>query len=311
MVVIRRAGLKDVPGIVEVHCSDLEDNCWYSFPGGKRVEAKKPSDLSLYERWLNGGSWMSEQLCSIYLNNLLLAGHLPLIAELDNKIVAEMEIFFGWEHDRYLYAHIGVLQVHKEYQRMGIGTKVIKEAINFSKKRGASYLTVRPRDMLKGFYKQLGFNEWLKTIVIKAEARPFVSKLTWQENVTIFDKKRFWPFVLGQEQSSAQIWQIFHRNQFALPEFTSEPIHTGILNNEGKETVAIFFPHVYFGDMANVYAWSNDSLDEEHLWAVLTLAYQFGYDRVRTLTMEDKFHELKGKCPIEEIERQEIFRLEL
>ena len=63
-VVVRRGGLADVSQIVAIHCSDLEDNLWYRFPEGKRVAAKRVSELTLYERWLNGGSWMSEELWS-------------------------------------------------------------------------------------------------------------------------------------------------------------------------------------------------------------------------------------------------------
>ena len=310
-VVVRRGGLADVAQIVAIHCSDLEDNTWYRFPEGKRVVAKSVSELNLYERWLNGGSWMSEELCAIYLNNLLLNGHIPLVAELDGKLVGELELFYGKENDGHLYAHIGVLQVHKEYQRQGIGTLLVQKAIVTAKKRGASYITVRPRDLVRGFYQDLGFDEWLKTVVFFAEAAPFVSGLTWKEDTTIFHKQKFWPFILGYEQSSAQIWQIFHVNQFALPEFTREPIHTGIVSGRGKEIVTIFYPHVYFGDMANVYAWSNKGPNKEDLWTMLTLAYQFGYDKVRSLLTEDKYEGLKDSCSLAEIERQEIFRLNL
>lgn len=309
-LVIRRGELKDVAGIVDVHCSEL-DGTWYSFKGGVRKEVEGPTSLSLYERWLNGGSWMSPELCAVYINNLLLEGHIPLVAEQNGLIVGELELFFGWESDGNLYAHIGVVQVHKDHQRKGIGALLIKEAINYARKRGAYYLTVRPREGLKDYYKNLGFGEWLKTVVFTAEASPYVARITWEEDNTYFNKKKFSRFIMGQEQSSAQIWQIFHRNQFALPEFTREPIHTGRASTDGQEILAIFYPHVYCGDMANVYAWSDTDIRAEHIWTLLTLAYHFGYARVRSLLIEEHFERLKSKLPLEEMERQEIFRIEL
>lgn len=310
-LIIRRGELKDVAQIVDVHCSDLEDGTWYSFKGGIRNEAAGPSSLSLYERWLNGGSWMSKELCSVYINNLLLNGHIPLVAEQRGLIVGEVELFFGWESDGKLYAHIGVAQVHKAYQRKGIGIMLIKEAINVARRRGAYYLTVRPREYLKDYYKDLGFSEWLKTVVFSSEASPYISKIVWEEDDTYFNKKKFLHFIMGQEQSSAQIWQIFHQNHFALPEFTSEPIHTGKAISQNQEILAIFYPHVYCGDMANVYAWSGNKINTAHIWTMLTLAYHFGYAKVRSLLLEDSFDMMKAKLPLEEIERQEIFRVEL
>lgn len=310
-IVVRRGGLKDIDQIVKVHSSDLENDLWYAFPNGQRVETKDPENLSLYERWLNGGSWMSNELCTIYINSLLLGGHIPIVAEIDGMVVGELELFFGWESDHKLYAHIGVLQVHKDFQRQGIGTKLLQKAISTAKKRGASYLSVRPRDLLQPFYQEYGFSEWLKTVVFEAQAGPYLAKLRWEEDNTVFNKMKFWDFILGQEQSSAQIWQIFNRNFFALPEFTREPIHTGVITSDTQETVAIFFPHVYFGDMANVYAWSKTQAKDEHLWSILTLAYHFGYDRVRSLLDTKQFEKLSAKLPLVEIERQEIFRLDL
>lgn len=310
-VVVRRATLKDVPFITWVHCSDLEDDTWYAFPDGKRKEASDPKELTLYERWLNGGSWMSEELCAIYLNNLLLNGHMPLVASIGGTVVGELEVFYGYESDGKLYGHIGVVQVHREYQRQGLGTKLVEKAIEYAKKRGAEYLTVRPRDSLQSFYKKLGFSDWLRTVVFKAEAYPFLTRLSWQEDQSYFNKKRFSQFILGQEQSSAQIWQIFHKNLFALSEFTKEPIHTGKVRSMNHETLAIFFPHVYFGDMANVYAWSERDVTDEHIFSILTLAYHFGYDRVRSLLIEDKFERFKNKLQLGEMERQEILRLDL
>ena len=91
-LVIRRGELKDVAGIVDVHCSEL-DGTWYSFKGGVREEVEGPTSLSLYERWLNGGSWMSPELCAVYINNLLLEGHIPLVAEQNGLIVGELSCF--------------------------------------------------------------------------------------------------------------------------------------------------------------------------------------------------------------------------
>jgi len=78
MLRIRKATLDDVNGIVDVHTSGEE-----------------LSSLSVGERYLRGGPWMSVETCSIHINALLLENQLPAVAELDGRIVGEAEAFFS------------------------------------------------------------------------------------------------------------------------------------------------------------------------------------------------------------------------
>lgn len=73
---IRPATLADAAAITAVHCSHVE--IWRR--GGKGEPASYAS-LSLYDRWLHGGPWMSVETCAVHLNRWLRAGHPVLVAE--------------------------------------------------------------------------------------------------------------------------------------------------------------------------------------------------------------------------------------
>ena len=76
---VRLATLEDVHEIVEVHTADE------NLSGG------------IYDRYIRGGPWMATETLAIHLNNLLLDDQLVAVAELDGKIVGEVEVLFSEE----------------------------------------------------------------------------------------------------------------------------------------------------------------------------------------------------------------------
>lgn len=54
-------------------------------------------ELSVEERWSHGGPWMSIETCSIHLNYLLTNNQYPLVAEINGRIVGELELYIGEE----------------------------------------------------------------------------------------------------------------------------------------------------------------------------------------------------------------------
>ncbi len=113
---IRVASLDDVRGIVEVHCSGVGE--WVKRVDGREVEARY-EDLSVEERFSHGGPWMSVETCAIHINNLLINEQYPLVAELDGRIVGELELYVGEDRVLGRCGFIDVLEVHRDYRRAG------------------------------------------------------------------------------------------------------------------------------------------------------------------------------------------------
>lgn len=93
---IRVASIDDVEGIVQVHCSGIDR--WVRHTNAGAVEVNY-DDLSVAERFRHSDPWMSVETCAIHLNNLLTNGQYPLIAELNGRIVGEVEIYVCSEED--------------------------------------------------------------------------------------------------------------------------------------------------------------------------------------------------------------------
>ncbi len=102
---------------------------------------------------------MSVETCAVHINALLLDGQLPIVAELDGKIVGEAEVFLSEEPingEPKRIAHLDVIEVHPKFRRMGIGRALI-EHIDATLRGRIDFLTAQPSDKALEFYKKTGF----------------------------------------------------------------------------------------------------------------------------------------------------------
>ncbi|MHA1616817.1 MAG: GNAT family N-acetyltransferase [Candidatus Njordarchaeales archaeon] len=160
----RLATLDDAKGITEVHCSSITD--WIKIVNGKKIKASY-DELTIEERWSHGGPWMSVETCAIRLNYLLIHGQYPLVAEINGKIVGELEMYIGDEAD-FLgkNAYIDVIEVHKMFRRRGIGKALIEKAIAIAKENYCDTIAVWPTREAIGFYKKCGIGDIAYDITI-------------------------------------------------------------------------------------------------------------------------------------------------
>lgn len=99
----------------------------------------------------------------IIKNKLKSRKYIFLVAEVDNKIVGLLD---GYIIDSIFYLEkIGYLDhlcVDEEYRNNQIGSKLIKEFINISKKKKAKYIKLNSFNNNKSInlYKRLGFKEY-------------------------------------------------------------------------------------------------------------------------------------------------------
>lgn len=99
----------------------------------------------------------------IIKNKLKSRKYIFLVAEVDNKIVGLLD---GYIIDSIFYLEkIGYLDhlcVDEEYRNNQIGSKLIKEFINISKKKKAKYIKLNAFNNNKSInlYKRLGFKEY-------------------------------------------------------------------------------------------------------------------------------------------------------
>lgn len=156
---IRVATLKDCNALTTVHCSDI--TTWYRHVDDQKIEDTY-ENLSLWDRYLIGGPWMSPETCAIYLNYMLSSGQYPLVAEVNGKVIGEIDVFIGEEPPPLKKnACISVLEVAQGYRRQGVGKELVGEAIKLAEENGCNAIATIPDENAIDFYKKCRLDEIL------------------------------------------------------------------------------------------------------------------------------------------------------
>jgi len=88
---IRPARLDDSAEICSLFCARVP--VWQRLNAQGRAEDVAYERLTLYERWLHGGHWMSIETGAVFLNHLLLGAGIPLVAEDDGHVIGYAEAY--------------------------------------------------------------------------------------------------------------------------------------------------------------------------------------------------------------------------
>ena len=194
--------------------------------------------------------WGSDQACFMSSKTSLENGFFIQVAVCEEKIIGHAEWVVSDEPDcRFLY--LGMLQIHEEYQKRGIGTKLIESGANYAKNNNCAFLRTMP-SIESGsiyFYQKCGFiqtkdsNSTLKIKTIKTLAK----------NAERIDKVPFaavkaLPFVIGLYQhASAHIWKVYN----AQHEYDDRKVSSFVIG-ESYINIGAFEP----AERASVTCWS-------------------------------------------------------
>jgi len=281
---IRIASLDDVKGIVDVHCPSIDK--WVKYINGREVEVEY-EDLTVAERWSYGGPWMSIETCAIHINNLLVNDQYPLIAELDGKIVGELELYIGEERGILgKCGYIDVLEVHKNYRRRGIGKALVNKAIEIAEEHECDTIAVWPVKEAVEFYKKCGITETAYNIVyleinvnridIKVQKRysiePFPDNYDVLKNMEFISPRIFSSFVAWLKSN----WRYaIEKNRIVsiegcIPELRTCYIIESLWGNR---------------DVAKLSLWTNDVMNIEPALAIISsIARKSGVTKLHLLT---------------------------
>ena len=275
---IRKATLDDVQGIVHVHTAE-EDL----------------SGLSVKGRYLHGGPWMSVETCSIRINNLLLEGQLPLVAELGGKIIGEAEVLFSKEPvggKTRRISHLDVIEVHPDFRGKGIGRALVEFVERKAGKWGAEFMTAQPDDDAMGFYRKLGFDELLyEGLLVEVPTGEFEMVKVKPLGFFPWEAVESLELVAGRFQSSYDMWFSSFRDVFA-------GVHE--LGEAGKAGNSYYTLKSLPGrpGKASLFLWGL----EEDIPSAIGRAKELGFEKVLTVLKKETASALgaekKGKVPI-------------
>ncbi|MET1159808.1 MAG: GNAT family N-acetyltransferase [Thermoprotei archaeon] len=277
-LVIRKASLDDVKGIVDVHCSIVDK--WYKFTNGKRVEASY-EELSVVERWDHGGPWMSIESCAIHLNYVLVNNQYPLVAVLDNRIVGELELYIGYEKGVLgRHGYIDILVVHRSYQGRGIGRKLVEKAIEICMEKECDTIAVWPDPSAVEFYKKVGLDQIayrIKYVRIDLLDTKPLEPVRVSDFPEEYDLLSNWYFVSPRIESSYVAW-LKSRWDYAV-ELEAMKTYEVLIDRD----IALILESVWRSTSeASLYLWVRDrDLINEALEKAMGIAKYMGFNKLR------------------------------
>ncbi len=189
---------------------------------------------------------MAVETLAVHLNNLLLDDQLVAVAELDGKIVGEVEVFLSEElilgRVRKI-AHVDVIEVHPAYRSRGIGTALMEFVEEVARERGVELITVQPDKEAEGFYEKLGFDvELFRGRLVRVCAggtgKTTPMSFTWKDVKNL-------ELVAGRFQSSYSVFFSVVEDSIAGIHYTVETGRSGdsyyaLRNLPGRDGVAMF-----------------------------------------------------------------------
>ncbi|USS40429.1 GNAT family N-acetyltransferase [Thermococcus aggregans] len=283
---VRVAKLEDCKGIVQVHCSGVER--WIKKSEGREASYE---ELSIEERYLHGGPWMSIETCAVHLNSLLLEGQFPIVAEENGKIMGNAEVLISEEPIKgkiKRIAHIDVLEVHKNFRGRGVGKSIVEFIEELAREKGCELVTATPEKSAIGFYEKLGMRDVLHDVSFVefdlssfplTKTKPKVFEFSWDDVKNL-------EMVAGKFQSSYHHWFMAFKDKIA-------GIDDRIYFESGKigESYYVLEEVYYRGSIVTGYLWGR----KEDFPLLLSRARELGFKKLRTIIEKDLMEKFKPK----------------
>lgn len=252
MILIREAEARDLEGIVECHCSDVEK--WHGFRDGKVVELGY-GELTPYERChFNCGEWLDRGVCQLHLRLLGDKNEKAFVAELEGKVVGEAEVCLAVEPPPYgKYAFLTAVMVHRKFRRRGIGIALVQHTIRWARERECvAYDTIPDNERAKALYNKADLKPIQELYKMRADIKSLKEtpvKASVKELLLVDDPSREFLLVTGHVSPSIHIW----RNAFFATRFLKFKGYKGRVRPpiavqayiNGLEGIVLLVPAIY------------------------------------------------------------------
>lgn len=289
-MIIRQAVLDNTRAISKLYRASIKR--WQRMTDDGHIEDLSYEDLSIYERWLHGGTWMSTETGALWLSHLASGNGLSFIYEDNDKIIGYAEATISKEAPPYgQNLHIHDLISESDYVRKALLNHLIEEA----KQIGTISVTSSLYDASKlTFYRSFGFNDLAQVQQIHVSAKGAsvgFYQVTEHHNASA-SQIDGWHMPLGRTESARYHWEtLWARLWNAIPEITAQPIHRLKFNAGGQDAFVVVKEDQYNARNANIFCWTPKALTPNLIGAIRDWTYKTGY---RTLTMAVNEHVAKN-----------------
>lgn len=279
---IRQAVLDDTAAISERFRAEI--GTWQRLVEQGRVEDVAYEALTVYERWLHGGAWMSIETSAIFLNHLLLGAGLPFVAEKDGRVVGYAEVYHNVESAPFgTHLHIAHLLSDDEATADAL-LEVVRETARVRKCRQVTfgYAAV---DTAKRHYEVESLVT-LRRYSLPARTGQVFYRAVDHANADPAQIEG-WTMPVGRLTSARHQWELLMpRIWDTLPQIRARRTHRLHLAAGGQDGYIFCQQQLYDPRSADLHIWTLKGLAAATVTALRDWAHREGY-RTLWLTVAD------------------------
>ncbi len=289
-VEIRQAGLDDTGAISALFGARIP--IWQRINQQGQVEDVPYASLTIYERWLHGGPWMSVETCAILLNHLLLGAGIPLVAVTSKGVVGYLEAYHSVEQEPFgkslHIAHLITDDVDIEralIEGLAARAKALR-CQNITITRVGGENSYEERYILKPLSTLRRFNVPARQGQIFYRAVEHPDSDAAQING--------WVMPVGRLSCARQQWETLWPRQWdTLPEIAKRQTARRHFAAAGQDALMFCREHLYDPRRAEISLWSPKPLTAQLVSAVRDWAHREGY-RTLVMAVEDESQAVLG-----------------
>lgn len=283
-MLVRQATLDDARGIVALFSERV--SVWQRLNARGRVEDLPYDALSIYERWLHGGAWMSLETGAIWLSHVLSGDGLAYVLDADGRTLAYAEAFPNRELTP-MGAHLHLAEILVEDDAADAVHHQLADAI-LADARAAGKLSVAypdySSDKATYYRKYFGAGEAfrLKRYTINAQLGQSFYK-SQEYSKTDASQIDGWALAVGRMTSPRALWESeWIEHWSGIPQIIERGKRRHYINASGHEALVCFHQQLYDARKADVYCWSPRHLSTQLLVAIRDMGHRLGF---RALTL--------------------------
>jgi hypothetical protein len=248
--------------------------------------------LTIYDRWLHGGPWMSIETATLHLNHLLLGGGLPFVAEAAGQVVGYAETYPGSEAAPVGdHLHLGQMLVAPEH------AEVIADAL-LSGVRAAAKALKLPRltaacasgdSASAALYARhhLGLLTSVQRMTLPARTGQGFYKVSDHPDANPMQIKG-WQMPVGRIGSARQRWELLWPLTLqAVPEIARRRVQRVQMSASGQEALIYCEERPYDPRQAELSLWAPRPLTGQLLTALRDWCHKEGYRTLVLTVAED------------------------
>lgn len=278
---IRIASLDDTTTISRLFQQTIAR--WQRITPDGYAEDVSHAQLTIYERWLHGGAWMSFETAAIWLNHLLRGAGMPIVVvDGEGQCQAYAEVFIQRGTGEDVRLHVAHFLV-ADGADASIETTLWQYLIPHATDYGAITMACSAYDtpQITRFVQQ-GMTLWrtVQQVMLPALTGQAFYKATLHTNRDI-SQINGWLMPIGDVQASRYYWEsLWHDLWQAIPQIAQQQTHRLHLNASGQDAFVIFQQQLYDSRAADVYCWTPKPFSMQLLAAIRDWAHREGYRRL-------------------------------